>query len=162
MGWGVSILVDGSPVAYITRKSAPRKPTLPINSEESELLMRNVFVEVRIAGADTSSTIVSVSGILDVSTVEEFAETVRSHLRSGATVLVDLSGVTLCTSTGLGAVVRLERRARAIDCSFAIVNPRPHVAGILAMTGIDQVVSVRHTTGTSTPHTGQTSPDPTP
>jgi anti-sigma B factor antagonist len=122
--------------------------------------MRNVFVDVRIVGRPQGMTVLSVTGTLDATTAEEFAKKVRSHLRSGASVQVDVSGVTLCTSTGLGAVVRLERRARAIDCSFAIVNPRPHVAGVLAMTGIDQVVPVRHTAGESTPYAGPPAPEP--
>jgi anti-sigma B factor antagonist len=87
-------------------------------------------------------TVVRVSGVLDVSTVEELGDMVRPQFHAGAEVLMDFSGVTLCDSTGLGAVVRLERRARATGCSLAVVNPRPHVAEVFAMTGIDQVVRV--------------------
>lgn len=112
--------------------------------------MRRSLVDIWTEASD-AAMIVRVSGVLDISTVEEFAETVRTHLRPGATVQVDLSGVTLCDSTGLGAVVRLERRARAIACSFAILNPRAHVAEVFAMTGIDQVVQVWHTPDANTP-----------
>ena len=53
-----------------------------------------------------------------------------------------MSRVTLCDSTGLGAVVTFERHARAAGCSFAVRSPQPHVAEVFAMTGIDQVIRV--------------------
>jgi anti-sigma B factor antagonist len=87
-----------------------------------------------------SSTVVSVAGVLDISTVDELDGLVRPELRTGGNVVIDLAGVTLCDSTGLGAIVKFDRFARTVECAFAVRRPRPHVAEIFAMTGIDQVI----------------------
>jgi anti-anti-sigma factor len=90
----------------------------------------------------SASTIVSVAGILDISTVDELDGRVRPLLRTGTDVIIDLSDVTMCDSTGLGAIVKFDRFARGVECSFSVRRPRPHVAEVFAMTGIDQVIRV--------------------
>jgi anti-sigma B factor antagonist len=81
-------------------------------------------------------------GVLDVSTVELLVDVVRPHLADGRPVVVDVFGVTMCDSTGLGGIVSLEREARVRKTSFAVRNPRRHMARIIAMTGIDRVVRI--------------------
>ena len=103
--------------------------------------MKRSLLDVRIVD-DSPPTVVFLTGVLDISTIDELAAVVRPYLRTGADVIVDMSGVTLCDSTGLGAVVTFERQARATGCSFAVRSPQAHVAEVFAMTGIDQVVRV--------------------
>ena len=105
--------------------------------------MKRSLIDIRIVD-DAGPTVVFLTGVLDISTIDELAAAVRPYLRTDADVIVDLSGVTLCDSTGLGAVVTFERHARAAGCSFAVRAPQPHVAEVFAMTGIDQVVRVYH------------------
>lgn len=112
-------------------------------SRGKEVAIRKSLLDVQIEETDPS-TIVRVAGVLDISTIEELENRVRPYLRTDAEVIVDFSGVTLCDSTGLGTVVKFDRQARAIGCSFAVRSPRPHVAEVFAMTGIDQVVRVYH------------------
>jgi anti-sigma B factor antagonist len=75
--------------------------------------------------------IVRAAGVLDINTVDELTDSVRPHLDAGLEVIVDFSGVTLCDSTGLGAVVRLERHARTTGARFALRWVRPHVAEVI-------------------------------
>ena len=81
-------------------------------------------------------------GVLDISTVGILRGTVSPHLRRHAEAVVDLSDVTFCDSTGLGAIVALHREAGRAGSSFALRSPRPRVAAVLAMTGVDQVVTI--------------------
>jgi anti-sigma B factor antagonist len=96
-----------------------------------------------VATAETGPPLVLlVSGVVDIATAIDLTDGVQRHLRPGAEVVVDVSGVTLCDSTGLGAIVRLARAARTGGCSLALRAPRRHVREVLATTGIDAVVRV--------------------
>ena len=87
-------------------------------------------------------TVVTVEGSLDIATVKDFEDVVIAALIPGASVVLDLSGLAMCDSTGLGALVRLQRYAASVDGSLAVRRPRPHVADVLAMTGINKVIAV--------------------
>ena len=102
---------------------------------------RRSLLDVSIATSGPP-VIVRAAGILDITTVDELTEHVRPHLDAALEVIVDLSGVTLCDSTGLGALVRLERHARTTGANFALRSVRPHVAEVFAMTGIDRVIRI--------------------
>ena len=86
---------------------------------------------------------VAAEGSLDLATVKELEAVLYPLLTTRASVVLDLSGVTICDSTGLGALVRLQRHARGVDAEFAVRRPRPHVADVLAMTGISKIIPVR-------------------
>jgi anti-sigma B factor antagonist len=81
-------------------------------------------------------------GVLDIGTAGVFRESVEPHLRPGAEVVVDLSELAFCDSTGLGAIVILHRLATARECGLLLRSPVRRVAAVLAMTGVDQVVTV--------------------
>ena len=81
-------------------------------------------------------------GALDLSTTGVLRESVEPHLNAPGRVVIDLSAVTFCDSTGLGAIVRMYRMASAAGCSLFLRAPQRRVAAVLAMTGVDQVVNV--------------------
>src|SRR4051794_41098614 len=91
---------------------------------------------------DDAEIIVRAVGVLDISTVDALVELIRAQLADGRPVLVDVSGVSMCDSTGLGGIVALERDARARKATFGVRNPGRHVSRMLAMTGIDRVVRI--------------------
>lgn len=91
-----------------------------------------------------STTVVAASGSLDIATAQEFESAVQQALADGSDVVVDLSGVVLCDSTGLGSMVRLHRRAQAAGVSLSLHHPQRAVADVLAMTGIDKVIPTEH------------------
>jgi anti-anti-sigma factor len=91
-----------------------------------------------------STTVVAASGTLDIATADEFETAVQDALTKGTDVVVDLSDLNLCDSTGLGAMVRLHRRAQAADASLILRRPQRAVAEVLAMTGIDKVIPTEH------------------
>jgi anti-sigma B factor antagonist len=92
--------------------------------------------------AAAAVAVVPVAGNLDIATVPALETTVAEALATASGVVLDLSGVDLCDSTGLGALVRIYRRARAGGKTFALRDPRHQIAEVLAMTGINKVIPV--------------------
>jgi len=86
--------------------------------------------------------VIAASGVLDIATVDRLEKSVGEVLSAGRGVVIDLAGVTLCDSTGLGVLVHLHRRARMAGVGFALRAPRRHVADVLAMTGIDKIITI--------------------
>ena len=94
-----------------------------------------------------ATTLIYASGTLDIATVDQFEACAMAAFERGQEVLADVSELALCDSTGLGAVVRLHRRAQSMQRQFGLRDPRRHVADLLAMTGIDKVIPVVSSAG---------------
>jgi anti-sigma B factor antagonist len=86
--------------------------------------------------------VVAASGILDMATIGDLESVVDEALSGAQDVVVDLSQVAMCDSAGLGGIVRMHRQAIAAGREFRLRNPHKHVNDLLAMTGINKVVSV--------------------
>jgi anti-sigma B factor antagonist len=99
--------------------------------------------DLKLTTLPGSPAVVSAVGSFDIATVVQLEDAVTRAMAPGGSVVLDLAGVTVCDSTGLGALVRLQRHARAIGTEFAVRRPRPHVADVFAMTGINKVIAVR-------------------
>lgn len=95
-----------------------------------------------VTATEGGRLIVAATGSLDIATVDQLEGAVGEQLADGHAVVVDLSGLSVCDSTGLGAMVRLYRRARSAGQPFVLRNPRQHVAEVLAMTGIDKIIPI--------------------
>ncbi|MDH2412684.1 STAS domain-containing protein [Nocardioides sp. CER19] len=86
----------------------------------------------------------AVSGDLDISGVEEFLSHAGRLLDAGTTAIeIDLAGVTFIDSSGLGALVRLQKSATAGGQQLRLANvPRP-VTRILDLTGLTELFEER-------------------
>lgn len=94
------------------------------------------------------------AGELDIATAEQaysyIAEVIDSRLKGvtgpmgSAPVTVDLSGVTFCDASGLGALARLARYARAAGRQLSLTSARPSVLKIMRITGLDRVFPELH------------------
>jgi anti-sigma B factor antagonist len=104
-------------------------------------LIRRSSLELSREDRD-GTTVLGLAGILDLATSAEVEHAVGDALDEGQGVTLELSELSMCDSTGLGALVRLYRQAAAAGLSFRLRDPRPHVADLLAMTGIDKVIPV--------------------
>ena len=82
--------------------------------------------------------IVSVTGELDIATAEQ-AYSYISEVIDGrpAPVTVDLSGLTFCDASGLGALARVARHARQAGRQLMLTSVRPSVMKIMRITGLD-------------------------
>ena len=84
--------------------------------------------------------IVSVTGELDIATAEQ-AYSYLSEVIDGrsAPVTVDLSGLTFCDASGLGALARIARHARQKGRRLMLASARPSLLKIMRITGLDRV-----------------------
>lgn len=91
--------------------------------------------------------VLQVSGEIDLATVPLF----RDHLtrlvdaHPGATVIVDLDGVTALDDTGLGMMLGAAGRARQLDGDLVLVCSGERLLARFALTGLDRAVTVQPT-----------------
>ena len=89
--------------------------------------------------------IVSVTGELDIATADQ-AYSYISEVIDGrpAPVTVDLSGLTFCDASGLGALARTARHAREAGRQLMLASARPSLVKIMRITGLDRVFPELH------------------
>ncbi len=83
-------------------------------------------------------------GELDVATVEGLRQQWLEEVdaRRPDRLVVDMTDVTFLDSTGLGAIVALQRRQRPHGGVVAITNAGPMVAKVLQLTGMHLTMEV--------------------
>jgi anti-sigma B factor antagonist len=99
-------------------------------------------------GAD-GYQIVSMSGELDIATAEQaysyISEVIDGRYVSEvidgrlAPVTVDLSDLTFCDASGLGALARTARHAREAGRQLMLTSARPSVVKVMRITGLDRI-----------------------
>jgi anti-sigma B factor antagonist len=100
---------------------------------------------------ENQTTAYSVAGIeivrmpaeLDLTTSEGVVEQGYAAIaRLARLVLLDLTGMSFCDACGLSAFVRIANQADAVGCGFGLIGPRPPVAKILRISGLDSRMPV--------------------
>ncbi len=87
--------------------------------------------------------IASMPAELDLTTSEGVvAQGCAAIARSARLLLLDLAGLSFCDARGLGAFVRIANHADAAGCGFGLIAPRPPVAKILRISGLDSRMPV--------------------
>jgi anti-anti-sigma factor len=87
--------------------------------------------------------IVSMPAELDLTTSEDVVEQGCAAIaRLARLVLLDLTGLSFCDARGLSAFVRIANQADAAGCGFGLIAPRPLVAKILRISGLDSRLPV--------------------
>jgi len=86
----------------------------------------------------------SVHGEIDLYTVPRLQRELASVLGSSDPVrlVVDLSGVDFCDSTGVNVLLAAHRQAREKGGDLELAAPRPAVRKILQVTGLETVFTV--------------------
>ena len=86
----------------------------------------------------------SVHGEIDLYTVPRLQRELTSVLATGDPVrlVVDLSGVDFCDSTGVNVLLAAHRQAREKGGNLELAAPRPAVRKILQVTGRETVFRV--------------------
>ena len=89
--------------------------------------------------------VVSMAGELDIATAEQ-AYSYVSEVIDGrpAPVTVDLSGLTFCDASGLGALARIARHARQAGRQLMLTSARPSLLKIMRITGLDRAFPELH------------------
>lgn len=92
--------------------------------------------------AEGAATVLAVRGELDLATIDVLKRTVTGYFGRTSHIVLELSGMTFCDSTGLGTFVGLHRGALAGGCRLSLAEPRRRVDDLLRLSGIDQVIPV--------------------
>jgi anti-anti-sigma factor len=95
------------------------------------------------AGSGAGIEIVRMPAELDLTTSEGVAaQGCAAIARLARLVLLDLTGLSFCDARGLSAFVRIANQADAAGCGFGLIAPRPQVAKILRISGLDSRIPV--------------------
>jgi anti-sigma B factor antagonist len=96
----------------------------------------------QVAG-EAGETVLTVAGEIDMATAESLYERAAGLINRGGRLLVlDLGGVTFCDSLGLAALARIYRHGNVHGCRVRLTNLHDHVAHVIRISGLDQVVEV--------------------
>ena len=88
-------------------------------------------------------TIARLEGELDIATTPALRERLLSVFCPGVRLLViDLSGVSFCDVSTLAVLVATQRRASRLGITVRLAAPRPQVAKLLRITGLDQCFTI--------------------
>ena len=99
--------------------------------------------ENRMAADRAGTEILIMPAELDLVTSDGVVEQACAAIaRSVRLLLLDLSGLSFCDARGLGAFVRIANHADAAGCRFGLIAPRPQVAKILRISGLDSRLPV--------------------
>jgi anti-sigma B factor antagonist len=80
---------------------------------------------------------------IDLTNADQVRDELLALLNRGPSVLiVDMAGTTFCDSAGINALVRAHKRATANDTEIRLVVGSPGVQRVLAITGIDRLITI--------------------
>jgi anti-sigma B factor antagonist len=98
---------------------------------------------VRTSSALAPPTVVTIAGEIDIAT----APALRCHLLSlpGRSTILELSGVPLLCAAGLTELVDLHDRLTRADARLALAAVPPPVRRVLAITGLDDRMTLTDT-----------------
>ena len=100
--------------------------------------------EMEITWKDKDNvTIVRLAGRLDITQSDDFENAVVSSLQNNPRdLLINLSGITYMSSSGIRALLAIYRQSRALERSMLICDPSPAVKKILDVVDIDQIFQI--------------------
>ena len=88
-------------------------------------------------------TIARLAAELDIATTPALRERLLGVFSPGVRLLIiDLSGVAFGDVSGLAVLVATQRRARRLGITVRLAAPRPQVARLLRITGLDQCFTI--------------------
>ncbi|HEU5029134.1 MAG TPA: STAS domain-containing protein [Spirillospora sp.] len=88
---------------------------------------------------------VTVTGELDLSTADALQDHLDAamRLRKCPQVLVDVTRMTFCDSSGLNVLLRARKRISALRGRLVLLRPTDRFARVLRTTGLDGVFDIR-------------------
>jgi anti-anti-sigma factor len=113
----------------------PPRPEAPLREEKTT---RNEPIVVSLS---ERTLVYRPSGTLDVTTAANLRDALDGA-RSKTEIVVDLSAVTDFDANGLGGLIRALRRIQWSGRAVRILDPSPHLAAMLSLSGIDRVARI--------------------
>jgi anti-sigma B factor antagonist len=97
-------------------------------------------IEVTREGNDATVTL---AGELDLSTAPDLQDALAELTGEPRTVVVDLSGLEFCDSTGLAALLGAHKALSDNGGTLQLLAPNPMLVNLVRITGLDDVFEVR-------------------
>jgi anti-sigma B factor antagonist len=102
--------------------------------------------EVRpVQVARDRAAVFALAGELDLATVDVVRVAAEPACAKGDQVVLDMSDVAFCDSTGLGLIINLYRQATGAGGSVTLCALQERIRFLLEISGVDQVVPVAAT-----------------
>jgi anti-anti-sigma factor len=102
---------------------------------------------IDVRDADTVTTI-ALAGDLDMASAPSFQQVVTDLIATGRQrILVDLDQLAFCDSAGLNAFVKADKHCAARGGWLRLVGARGHVARVIELSGVDEVLAYRMEAG---------------
>ncbi len=89
-----------------------------------------------------NTTVISLSGSVDVTSALELRSVVQGLLKEGANILVDLSEVNFLDSSGLSVFVKAYQISQKVGAQIALTNPQPSVREVFRLTGFEKLLNI--------------------
>ncbi|MES4891356.1 STAS domain-containing protein [Streptomyces sp. NPDC096012] len=107
---------------------------------------------LKITARDAATgPVLEIVGELDYFTAEELRDLIATvPLRPGQRLVLDLSGMAFCDSSGLSALIAAHNHAQAAQADLALAAVPAHTLRILRIVGLDQVFTVHPDSDTAT------------
>jgi anti-sigma B factor antagonist len=108
---------------------------------------RTQLLVEELASDPGSGSRLRVHGELDISTADQLRRAVAPYVAAGGRLVLDLSQVTFCDSTGLAVLVGIHKRLLAAGGGLELYAPVQRVAHLLTITGLNRVFPVHPADG---------------
>jgi anti-sigma B factor antagonist len=112
---------------------------------------RTPLLVEKLASGSNGGTVLRILGELDISTADQLRRAVLPYLAAGGRLVLDLSQVTFCDSTGLAVLVGFHKRLAAGGGGLDLYAPVRRVQHLLTITGLNRVFGVHATDEESAP-----------
>lgn len=89
------------------------------------------------------TSMVSIKGEIDIYSIEKFRESIEKEIQTQATqIILDCSELSYMDSTGMGVLIELRNRTKEMGQKIIMMNPRPNIKKLLALTGVDKIIEI--------------------
>jgi anti-sigma B factor antagonist len=95
---------------------------------------------------ENGPALVKVAGELDQHTAPDLTRVLENlSLTPGGALVMDLTGLTYCDSTGITVLVTAYHRAQAAECAFSLAGISHDLTRVFQTVGLDQIFTLHPT-----------------
>ncbi|MET7816089.1 STAS domain-containing protein [Streptomyces sp. NPDC005395] len=102
----------------------------------------NSALRVDVADTHDETVALALAGELGLGTATVLYSSVQGALADHTTVILDLTKVTFCDSSGLNTLLRLRRHAQGTDRRLILVAPPTQMMRLLTITGTGAIFTI--------------------
>jgi anti-sigma B factor antagonist len=90
-----------------------------------------------------NTAIVNLIGEIDIYSIEKFREAIEEKMKTQEPeIILDCSELSYMDSTGMGVLIELRNKTKEVGQKIVMMNPRPNIKKLMALTGIDKIIEI--------------------